>query len=396
VRHTLDDGATSAATTLSGEVRDVRPKPLKVLLAPRNEENPYLPHLLDSLRDHGADVEWFESESTRSQTLNALLAPWRLWRRRREGFEILHLHWVYKFAWPSVASIPVLRRLPRYWFVCFLTMARRMGFTVVFTWHDVVPVVRVFDDDLKGRSAMVRHLDGIITITEAARRDVSGRWDVPADRLVVIPEGPPEVLHRLPREVARRRAGVEERVLIAAFGHIASYKGLDVLLQAAQHLPADLPVAIRLIGAAPDPEYAAQLAGLVDSLQHGGRDVRWSNRTFTDEELGALLSAADVVAIPFRRITNSATLRFAMAWRAVVVVPRLDSLDDIPDPAAVWFEPDSVDDLADVLERLVRTWPVGADEHREAARRWVTEWTWDAVGAATVRAYEDARARRHS
>jgi glycosyltransferase involved in cell wall biosynthesis len=398
LRHSLDGGGQYRGIGI--ELRRfeecvLQPKPLKVLLTPRNEENPYLPHLRESLQALGVEVEWFESESTRSQTVNALLAPWRLWQRRRQGFEILHVHWVYKFGWPSVASIPVLRRLPRYWLGWFLALARTMGFTVVYTWHDIVPVVKVFDDDAKGRSAMVRHLDGVITITNAAKRDIVSRWNVPADRIDVIPEGPPEIRHRLPRESARRIVGVEDEVLISAFGHIAYYKGLDLLLEAARRLPDDLRFAIRIIGAAPDPQYAAKLGALVESLHSDGRDVRWNNRTFTDDELGELLSATDVVAIPFRWITNSATLRFSMAWGADVVVPRLDSLDDIPDAAATWFKPESVDGLADALERQLRAWPVGATERRDAALRWVTEWSWSSVGEATVRAYESARERHH-
>jgi glycosyltransferase involved in cell wall biosynthesis len=365
------------------------------LLTPRNEENPYLPQLGDSLRSLGVEVDWFESEATRSQTLNAILAPWELWKRRREGFEILHIHWVYKFAWPSVAHVPLLRRLPRSWFRLFLLLARVMGFAIVFTWHDVVPVVTVFDDDVKGRSDMVRSHDGVITITEAARREVLRRWGTLADRIDVIPEGPPNTANRLPRDEARRRVGVDAGTLISGFGHIDRYKGYDLLLEAAHQLPDDVSFAIRLVGAAPDPAYAVRLEGLAASLRDGGRDVRWSNRTFTDDELGTLLSATDVVAIPFRWITNSATLRFAMAYGAIVVVPRLDALDDIPDPAAVRFEPGSAEDLARVLEDQLRTWPIGTEERRAAALQWVTEWPWSSVGEATVRAYESALRRRH-
>ncbi len=375
--------------------RPLPPEPLKVLLAPRNEENPYLPHLRDALVARGSVVEWFESESTPSQTVNALLAPWALWRRRREGFTVLHLHWVYKFAWPSVASIPLLRRLPRLWFSAFLAFARAMGFTVVYTWHDVVPVVKAFDDDAKSRTAIVRHLDRVVTITDAAKRAIEVAFDVPGELVDVIPEGSPEVLHRIGRDPARAALAVERDVLVSGFGHIADYKGFDLLLDAVSRLPAQQAPAIRLLGAAADRTYAARLAGLVDDLRRAGHDVRWSDRTYSDEELGALLSATDVVALPFRRITNSATLRFAIAWGATVLLPRIDALADVPQDAAVWSAPGDVDDLASVLRDLVEAWPQGAEERAAIARAWVNEWSWDAVGTATMQAYEAAQRHRH-
>lgn len=377
--------------------RTVRSTPLKVLLAPRNEENPYLPQLRAALESQGITVEWFESEFTNSQTLNAILAPFELWKCRRNGFEVLHLHWVYKFRWPAVAEIPVLRRVPRFWFGCFLVLARSMGFTIVYTWHDLVPVVTAFDNDAKSRMSMRRRLDGIIAITEAAKRDIARTFDVPAEMIAVVPEGPPPVDRVVDRTSARAELGVDvDTVLIAAFGHIQEYKGLDVLLEALRRLPADLRFAVRILGAAADPAYATRMDELVGSLRDAGRDVSWTRRVFTDDELGTLLSATDVVALPFRRITNSATLRFSMAWGATVVLPRLAALDDIPEEAAAWCAPGDPDDLARTLEALLREWPGGANASREAATRWVSEWSWEAVGAATLRVYAEALERRHA
>jgi glycosyltransferase involved in cell wall biosynthesis len=373
----------------------LQPTQLKVLLSPRNEENPYLPHLRDALQSRGVTVDWFESEATSSHTVNALLAPWELWKRRRQGFEVLHLHWVYKFAWPSVAAIPGLKRLPRLWFGVFLRLARTMGFTVVYTWHDLVPVVGVFDDDAAARRAMRHHLDGVITITDAAKRDVSRRFGVPLEQIDVIPEGPPEIGRRLDRGVARTQLGFgTDAVAVGAFGHIAPYKGLDLLLEAAERLGDDVDFAIRIIGHAADPAYAARMGGLVASLREVGRDVQWSDRVFSQDELETLLSATDVVALPFRSITNSATLRFSMAWGATVILPRLAAFDDIPVAAAAWYDADDEADLVRVLDEVLRTWPSGAAERRSAALEWVSRWSWDAVGDATIHAYGTARQRR--
>ena len=70
-----------------------------------------------------------------------------------------------------------------------------MGFTVVYTWHDVVPIVGVFDDDEAGRREMPRHLDGVITITTPRSAMSARRFGVP-----------PELIDGHPREARRRSA----------------------------------------------------------------------------------------------------------------------------------------------------------------------------------------------
>ena len=364
------------------------PKDLpKVLLTPHNEENPYLVNLRQSLCDLDVETDWFYLGRTRSQTLNALLAPMSLWGRRRHGFNVLHIHWTYEFGWPAIDSIPILRRLPRIWFQGFLIFARLIGFALVFTWHDVLPLNSAFDDESKSRSMMAKRLDRIITITNAAKKEIVSRWDVDDDIVDVIPEGPPLILHTLPRNEARHLLRVEDSVLISAFGHIDRYKGIDLLLQAATLMTGEANFSIRILGVAVDPEYALELTGLVARLQGQGRDVSWTNRTFSNEELGTLLSATDIVAIPFRRITNSTTMRFGMASGAVVILPRLEALTELPEDAVERFEPDSVESLKQVLDKLLLTWPKGVEQRRAAAQLWVSDWSWSRVGDATLRTY---------
>lgn len=361
-----------------------------VLITPRNEENPYLTRLRDSLAQCGVPTEWFAMDATGSQTLNALLFPVALTIRRIRGARVLHLHWAYNFAWPWTRRIPFVRALPRRWFGCCLAWADLIGVRIVFTWHDLLPLTPTFDDDRAGRRPLVKRSRGMIAITHAAKLSVVHEFGVAPDRIDVIPEGPPVLPETVDREAGRRHFDVRDQPLIVAYGHIEPYKGIDDLLSAVRQLRESTSFSIRLLGASSDEAYATSIDLLLEELTARGRDAEWQRGRFTDQQLELLLAAADLVVIPFRRITNSATLRMAMAWRRPIILPDLPSLADIPREACFWFDPTVPSGLRDVLEEVLGSAPGERESKVEQGAAWVASWPWDKVGTATRSVYASA------
>ncbi len=80
-----------------------------------------------------------------------------------------------------------------------------------------------------------------------------------------------------------------------------------------------------------------------------------------DPEVEGLMSEADVVVLPFRRITTSSSAGLALAFGRPLLVPRLPALNDLPDAAVARYD-GSVVGLADALGELA-----GAPPERLAA-----------------------------
>jgi glycosyltransferase involved in cell wall biosynthesis len=57
-----------------------------------------------------------------------------------------------------------------------------------------------------------------------------------------------------------------------------------------------------------------------------------------DGELAALLAAADVVVLPFRRVTTSGTAMLAMSYGRPLIVPDLPQLAEFPERAALRYD----------------------------------------------------------
>lgn len=359
-------------------------------MAPRNEENPYLAHLRDGLEQVRVVTAWWEMQRTGIQTLNTLLAPFELVAHRRRGAQILHLHWVYNFGWPWSQRIPFVRVLPRLWFAALIWWGDAIGLRLVCTWHDLLPLNPIFDDDRAGRIPLIKRSKGIITITESAKARVVEEFHIEADRVTVIPEGPPTIPGSVPKEDALEQFGVSARPLLVAFGHLDPYKGVDALLDAALALPDATRFSIRLMGAANDPRYAGRLDRLIAQLQETGRDVRWLKGPYSDDDLKSLLAAADLVVIPFKWITNSGSVRLTMACRIPVLLPELPSLSDIPRAAAFWYDQESPTGLRDAIASLVQADPATLSRHVETGFQWATSWSWLEVAEATRSVYESA------
>ena len=363
----------------------------RVLLTPRNEENPYLPLLKRSLEDVGVRIEWLRVEVTGSQTCNALLLPVELVRERLRGFNIIHLQWAYNFAWLWTRRLPAVRRLPRWWFAFILWFAEAIGYRIVYTSHEPLPLSPVFDDDIAGRRPIFGRASGIITITEAAKRQLAGEFGVSPERLQVIPEGAPTVVGGITRDDARGRLGIaRDTPLVVMFGRLDPYKGVDVLLRAVLELPGEIRLAVRLLGLAANEAFAERIEELLAAVCATGRDARWDRGAFSDEDLEVLLAAADLFAAPFQWISNSGSMRATMAHEVPVVVPDLPELADVPEDGVYRYDRTAPDGLREVLARALRARPEERAARVSAAREWVTGWTWHEVAVATASVYERA------
>ena len=148
---------------------------------------------------------------------------------------------------------------------------------------------------------------------------------------------------------ARRRLGVGERRLVMFLGTPRDYKGLDDLA-AAVALLGGAGVALAVVGVAADTAAGRRILGRCPSAVL----VPW----VPFDEAPALLSAADVVAVPQRETTDTvgqvpAKIFDAMALGRPVVSTRVSMIPEILDGCALLVEPGDVPGLAAAILRLL-------------------------------------------
>lgn len=138
-----------------------------------------------------------------------------------------------------------------------------------------------------------------------------------------------------------------KKPLVLSLGFTGFDKGTDVLLEAAAEIATERGNDVQfLIAGSPRKRRGIfRLREYRDvvfqrRLEDQGRKISGVDVAFTgfvpDGDVGALLYAADVVALPYRKITQSAIANLAMSSRAVVVASDLAGLRNDLGDAAVY------------------------------------------------------------
>jgi glycosyltransferase involved in cell wall biosynthesis len=355
---------------------------MKLLALPR-DPNPYQRLLYGECERHGLRVRYVGKLAT-LHTPSMVALPFELVFWRLAGYRILHVHWVFGFRLPLADRLPAIGRIGRAWFGAMLALADRLGMTVVWTAHNTLPHERVFDDDEAARRTLVQASDLVIAHSKAALADLERVVGRPR-RATVIPPGPFNLNPRA-AEVRPPGTGRSGPLPLLFFGKVIRYKGVEELLEAVAEL-APGTVDLRVVGQCNDPG----LRRSIERLAGSGVEIRLDRRV-SDDEATDLMGWADAVALPFRRVTTSASALFAMEHGRPLVLPDLPAFAELPDEAVRRYD-GTVSGLRNALEDVAGWTPERLAAAGAAARAYTQRFTWAGAADMTMTALEEALAR---
>ena len=175
-----------------------------------------------------------------------------------------------------------------------------------------------------------RAADGIVVMSEEARRELTEGFEVPPSKVTHIAHGNYESCRGInapTRSEARARLAIDpHQKVVLFFGSLRPSKGLEYLIGAFARLGDRDPLARLLIVGEPrrdvDP---ARYAGLISTL--GIEDRVWFRPQYVPAEaVPDYLVAADLVALPYLRIFQSGVLHLAYTFGRPVVATRVGGL----------------------------------------------------------------------
>jgi len=243
-----------------------------------------------------------DAEDAAARTAQALLAP---------GLDVLV---------PQVATAFCRHRRH---FAEVIDRVRAAGVRVVATLHNVLPH-DVFPVDHGELAELYDRFDGFLVGSESQRALLLERFEVGDRPVAVARHGPALVLDRghFDRRTARRHLGLpEEGPGVLFFGNVRPNKGLDLLLRAAPLLLARRPDAFVHVSTtawlSEPADRAAVAARLAAFAREPGCHVRFE--WIASEEIEPTFRACDVVALPYRAVSQSGILALARAFRRPVV-----------------------------------------------------------------------------
>ncbi len=278
-------------------------------------------------------------------------------RALRERPDVLHFQFIVPYVLPAAPSGSWWRAgIKAGLFFVQVGVLRIAGCRFVWTAHNLLNHERrLAGFEWFCNLLFARLAQAIVVHGEAAKREFIGLYRARriADRIVVMAH--PNYIGAYPgdvtREEARQHLGIEgEAVVILCLGQIRRYKGLADIVRAFRALPADGRAELWIAGEPVDADLASELNR--DAAMAAGIHLRF--RYLPADEVGVLLAACDVVALPYVHILTSGAAVLAMSYGKACVAPRLDGLVEVLDErGAFFYDPADATGLEDALARAI-------------------------------------------
>ena len=205
-------------------------------------------------------------------------------------------------------------------------VARSLGAVVVIEFHEVLDTgeermrpVRLYARGVAPR--LFRLAAGAICHSAYERDAILNRYGLPADSVAVVPH-----VDANPHQGGTPTRPAPEGVCnILYFGIIRPFKGVEDLIRAFDELCADEPGRywLTLVG---ETWEGWELPGRLVAASPNRDRISFVNRYVSDEEVDGAFRGADVVALPYRRSSQSGPLHVAMSHGLPVVVGAVGGL----------------------------------------------------------------------
>jgi glycosyltransferase involved in cell wall biosynthesis len=226
-------------------------------------------------------------------------------------------------------------------------------------------------------------MDAVVVHSEHGAGRLANDFDVPRERLRVIPHGAFDYLTRQSEEVPLpdELAAVDGPVILA-FGLVRPYKGTDVLLEAYREVEG---AELWIVGMPRMP-----MEPLRELAERAPGPVRFVDRFVTDPEIPAFMRRADLVVLPYRNIEQSGVLYTALAFGRPLLLSDVGGFPEIAAAgAARLVAPEDPAALAAALTELLQDPAKRESLAQSAAEAARTRYSWPEIGERTVDLYRE-------
>jgi glycosyltransferase involved in cell wall biosynthesis len=217
----------------------------------------------------------------------------------------------------------------------FINLLKLLGFQVVYTVHDLVPLESDAHFDYNAIEQTYRRVDALIVHSENNKKELATAFDVDQKKIYVIPHGSNDLFYmdkEMSKEPAREELGLpRKKKVILFFGIIKRYKGLEYLVEAFQDVQEQVDnVMLLVVGRIYDKDreglkYYSELIGQL----RGRENVLCVEDYVPLEKIALYFSAADLVVLPYVKNYTSGILLSAYAAGRPVVVTDTGGLSEV-------------------------------------------------------------------
>ncbi len=208
---------------------------------------------------------------------------------------------------------------------------RATGRKLALVVHNILPHDRHTPQMRRVYRRIYRIPSRLLVHTQVTRERLMLEFGIRPDKILLVPHGLNEAVARRTEDVAcaKRRLGLDaDRPAALFFGHVSPFKGIDLLLDALDHMP---HVQLIVAGRCHTDEFGQRMRRRLSQLSAAGR-IRWFDGYVDDDTTADVYSAAELVVLPYRHIDQSGVLMQALALGVPVAATRTGGFLEVVDP----------------------------------------------------------------
>jgi beta-1,4-mannosyltransferase len=263
---------------------------------------------------------------------------------------VVHLHWLNQVLAKAQTDQQANEAVGQHTELLDLLKAR--GARLVWTVHNALPHDTQFErQEVRLRQEVIERTDLVHIMSSRTPQLVSEWYTLPPERTYQCDHPGYQGVYPdwVRRADARRRLRVpDDAVALLLTGALKPYKGLTDLFQAVDQVSRERPGSIVLLVAGKPDDADETRDFIARAAAHPA--VRLLPGSIPDADIQVLMRACDIVAMPYRRSLNSGVLALALTYGRPVLLPaNAGSVPLVDDGAAVIYEPDGVEALAEAV-----------------------------------------------
>jgi glycosyltransferase involved in cell wall biosynthesis len=238
--------------------------------------------------------------------------------------------------------------------------ARKAGARVIVEMHEALDpleqaslLIRTYASVVGRR--LVKGNDVYITHSEADRALVADHYGIDKSAIAVVPHGSYDHYGgHVPTADARAALNIAEAHVVLFFGLIRPYNGVRVLVDAFERLPPALRDQTRLLVVGEVWEEGRIVIERIDASPQRNQ-ITLIPQYVPDADVGRYFSAASLVALPYRRASQSGVAQIAVNYAKPLIVTRVGGLPEALAgfPQVLFIDPDDPEALATEMERVL-------------------------------------------
>lgn len=280
-----------------------------------------------------------------------------------------------------------------------IAMLNRVSVPVVTTMHTVLREPN--ESYWKATKRVAELSDRLVVMSEKAVRILRDLYDVPSNKIAMIPHGIPDTPF-VDSAFYKDQFAVEGRTVLLTFGLLSPGKGIENAIHALPRIVAKHPDVVYIVLGATHPnlrktqgeEYRNQLWKLAEQLQVQDH-LRFVDKYVQLDELCEYLGVADVYLTPYQSEDQvvSGTLAYALgAGKAVVSTPYWYAQEMLANDRGQLVPFGDHHAMADTVN-----WIIEHEIQRQAMRKraylHTREFLWPNVARSYLRVFREVRAK---